>query len=204
MLTEVDEFELSRLPPSGGIYAFHVRLIRRATVGLITGQASEHELLRAKSKLLLLIDRLLALETRSRFSGGIREIGHYEHHGRLVELQGSVTVTEYLKKVINKLPWTDVPQFIRVLEAVPTFLPPLYIGITLDQTLQSRYEQHKRAFSAGPSDDTFGGRIAASGLAWNDLIFSVAPQPNLRLTDTAVELLEDYLQYFSRPKLGKA
>lgn len=204
MLTEVDEFQLSRLPPSGGIYAFHIRLIRRATVGLLIPDASKEDLRRARNKLLLLLDRLVELEARLHFSGEIHEIGHYEHHGRRVELKGSVTVTDYLKRVINRLPWADVPQFIRVLESVPTFLPPLYIGIALDQTLQSRYEQHKRAFSAGPSDDTFGGRVAASGLAWNDLIFSIAPQPNLRLTDTAVELLEDYLQYFSRPKLGKA
>jgi hypothetical protein len=165
---------------------------------------SKDELKTAKMKLILLLHRLLQLEQRQRFSGRIFEDECYEHHGRQIALNGSTHVTDYLQVTMDRLPEDDVPAFIRVIESISIFLPPLYVGITLAQTLQSRYEQHKRDYSSGSSDTTFGGRVSASGLAWNDLVLSVAPQPALRLSDISIEILEDYLQYFSRPKLGKA
>ena len=203
MLKQIDEYELFSAPNTGGIYAFHLRLIRNASVGL-TGAVDSKLLDEAKERLKILVNWVSEVELSGAYHGHVAETGSYESHGRRVDLSGVLATSHYLVQQIENLKSEDVPSFVRTLDALSTCFPPLYVGITLRQTLQDRYRQHKRDHESGPSTQTFGGRAASIRLAWDDLVFSCASQEALRLSDESIRALENYIQFLCRPRLGRS
>jgi len=194
---------LLNAPFSGGIYAFHLRLIRNARVGIGFGNDPQ-DIARAKAALAMLVRRVEDLELTGTFAGTLGEKESYDAHGRNIELTGVSPRTNYLGQQIADVDQEQIPSFVRTLEALSAFVPPLYVGIALKQTLQDRYKQHRRDYEAGPSDRTFGGRIAAAGLDWTDLSYSCVPQETLRLNDTSIKSLENYIQFICRPRMGRS
>ena|ERR1700728_3640498 len=203
MLRQIDEYDLLRAQPTRGIYAFHLRLIRAPRAGL-TGTETPEELVQVRDRLLLLVRRVADFETASLYSGNLGELGAYGGHGRYIELSGSSSRPIFLEEQIAALSLADVPGFVRALDALSAFFPPLYVGIAIRQTVQARYRQHQRDYENGPADRTFGSRVAKVGLEWTDLVYSYAPQETLRLSDSAISQLENYIQFLSRPRLGKS
>lgn len=202
MLHFVDEHTLQRMHPCSGIYAFHLRPIRRATMGL-TGKEpfTEEELLHARRKYLIVLEQIIDFYRSTRLDGSIKESGVYEAHGVQLSLEGHIEYTDYLHGIISVIAPDEILNFIRATEALATFLPPLYVGITLRQTIQERYQQHHNNFSFA-KHGTFGGRLAKTNFEWSDIAFSCVAQSSLRLQDSTLKALETYIQYFTRPKLG--
>jgi hypothetical protein len=203
MLTQFTEYDLLRAPPSGGIYAFHLRLIRNARVGLAGDNGPAH-LHQVKIRLKTLVNRVASFEALGSHTGTLREVDKYGHHGRELNLKGHFVDTNYLTDLVEALDTDDVPSFVRCVDALSSFFPPLYVGIAVKQSLQARYSQHKRDFETGSSDSTFGGRLATAKLEWTDLSYSCVPQHVLRLSDRSIRALENYVHFLCRPRLGKS
>ena len=204
MLHVVDEHTLRRMRPCSGIYAFHLRPIRRATMGLTgKGPYTDEDLIGAREKYLIVLEQIIDLYRLAKFEGNIMERGAYEAHGVQLALEGNLEYTDYLYEIIRKVDPRDVVNFIRTTEVLATFLPPLYVGITLKQTIQERYAQHYNNFCT-VKDGTFGGRLARTSFEWSDVAFSCAVQSSLRIKYSTLKVLETYIQYFTRPKLGRS
>lgn len=202
MLRTVEEFELSRTQETPGVYAFHLRALRRASVGLTGKGPFENDVLvAAKSNCERIFERILQLETQRTFSGSLSEPRSYPAHGRIIDVSGQVAYTQSLRNKITTIPLHDIPGFVRGAEAIATLLPPLYVGITIEQSVQARYEQHKRDHS-NRKQSTFGGRLADQGFHWADILFSFVPQAALNIRGDTLKTLEDYIQLLARPRLG--
>ena len=204
MFRTVDEFELSRTRETPGVYAFHLRAIRRASVGLRgKGPFAEKELMAARSNCVRILERILSLETKRMFRGHFSEPESYPGQGRAFDLTGQITYTHSLRNAIEGIPLRDIPGFVRSAETVATLLPPLYVGITIRQSVQERYEQHKNNHSNRRAG-TFGGRLATIGFHWGDVLFSFASQETLDIGNTTLGTLETFLHLLSRPRLGRS
>ena len=203
MFIAVDEYALGKLSATGGVYAFHLRAIRRVSVGL-TGREpfDDEQLAAAKRKCMLIADRILKLERLHQYRGSLAEVGAYEGHGAQLDLCANRAYTDYLFRTIDAIHPSDIPGFVRTAETLCTFLPPLYVGIALKQSVQARYDQHKSDF-ANRRPNTFGGRFASIGFAWNDVAFSFSPHTTLRMKDESIRRLENYIHFFLRPRLGR-
>ena len=200
MLTTVDEYDLRRMRPTPGFYAFHLRALRSATVGLRGRGPFQHATLtRARRNILAILDRMLALARAKTYEGGLYEVHTYHRHGTELRLTGGLAHTGYLRATVERMALDDLPGFVSSVDALSTFLPPVYVGIVVEQTLLDRYQQHKSDHSR-KTPGTFGQRLADHGFHWSDVVFSCAPQA--RVGTTAIRALEDYLHYFSRPPLG--
>lgn len=200
MLKVVDEYELSRMPPSPGVYAFHLRAIRRATVGLAgPGPHTEENLANARQKCEMIINRIVRMQSRREYRGTIHQPKFYEEQGINIHVGGQVGHTDYLCNVVKRIGIEDVLDFVIGIEAISPIVPPIYVGQTSKQTLLERYRRHKSDYSAR-IDGTFGRRLADSGFSWNDVIFSCSQEP---LKSTTISTLEKYVQFFARPTLGE-
>jgi len=181
---------------------FHLRALRRLTVGLNgRGPFTEAELETARKNCSTIIEKMQKLEESNGYEGGIRQFGLYERHGISISLSGQVSHSEYLRSVLAHIVSEDIPHFVSNVELLCTALPPIYVGVTIDQTLQQRYSQHKRNH-ANQVSGTFGQRLARLGFEWSDVVFSCAPQPGV--SDAAIRAIESYLQFFARPSLGRS
>ena len=200
ILTTVDEYDLRRMRPSPGFYAFHLRALRAATVGLRGRGPFDHDVLtEARGNVLAILDRMLALAGAKTYQGDLHESHTYQRHGTVLRLTGGLAHTRYLHSTIERMALKDLPAFVASADALSTFLPPVYVGIVVEQTLLDRYGQHKLDH-ARKTPGTFGQRLAEHGFHWSDVLFSCAPQA--RVGPSAIRALEDYLHYFSRPPLG--
>ena len=200
MLNTVDEYDLRRMRPSPGFYAFHLRALRSATVGLAGHGPFEHSTLRAaRRNVLTILDRMLALASAKAYQGDLRETRTYQKHGTELRLSGGLAHTRYLHATVERMALEDLPGFVASADALTTFLPPVYVGIAVEQTLLDRYQRHK-SDHIRKTPGTFGQRLADHDFHWSDVVFSCAPQA--RVGATALRALEHYLHYFSRPPLG--
>lgn len=204
MFRTVDEFELSRTRDAPGVYAFHLRAIRRTSVGLSSkGPYTKQDLSAARANCVRILERILNLETQRIFRGYLSEPESYPGHGRVIDLTGQITYMQSLRNAIKEIPLRDVPGFVRSAETIATLLPPLYVGITTKQSVQTRYDQHKSNHSTRRAG-TFGGRLAKFGFQWGDVMFSYATQEGLDIGNSTLGTLENIVQLLSRPRLGRS
>jgi hypothetical protein len=201
MFKVLDEFQLRGIRNAGGLYAFHLRLIRPGRVGTEDRSNIDNEKIRDRFK--SLAKRVADLEFSGTYFGLLSQEQQYDTHGLAIRLQGQCQGVDFLSNLISDVPDSELLDFVTAISAVTPYLPPLYVGIAVKQSLQDRYNQHRRDFEAGPSNDTFGGRLADAGLDWSDLLFSAIPSHRLRLSGNSTHALEKYIHYLSRPRLGR-
>ncbi len=204
MFRIVDEWELKNSEATLGVYAFHLRAIRPQSIGLDgKGPFSNRKLEVARENCLRILEKVLAMNSKQKkLMVSVREIFSYSVLPSSVTLEGCLEPSSVLRDRIAHLNLEDFEAFVNTIYSLPTLLPPIYVGVTTKQTIQSRYFQHKRNFEKR-TERTFGGRFSDTGFLWGDLVFSYVPQVSHELGPTALESLEDYIQYFSRPILGR-
>ncbi|MXZ44429.1 MAG: hypothetical protein F4Z01_05575 [Gammaproteobacteria bacterium] len=181
-----------------------MRAIRPTSIGLDgKGPFSNSELEIARKNCLKIVDKVLALNSKQKkLMVSIREVFSYSDLPSTVTLEGCLEPSSVLRERIAKLSLTDFEAFVNTIYSLPTILPPIYVGVTTKQSIQTRYYQHRRNFDKRV-EGTFGGRFKDTGFQWSDLVFSYVPQVSHELGSEALEALEDYIQYFSRPILGR-
>ena len=149
-----------------------------------------------------MLDQIVKLNGMSRYEGSVQECDTYEAHGTTLELKGHMEYTDYLHRIIENIEPKDVANFVKASEALATFLPPLYVGVALKQSIQDRYAQHYSNYNL-VKQGTFGGRLAEAGFEWGDIVFSCSSPSSLRMEDSTLKVLETYIHFFTRPKLGR-
>ena len=184
-----------------GIYAFHLRAIRRATVGLRgRGPFDGDTLESAKRMCLDIVDRMLTMHASRPYTGHMKQLKLYDKHRTVVNVNGQLAYTNFLHDTVSQIDAGNVLEFIIGLEDTATLVAPIYVGITTDQTLLERYRRHESNYMRRVRG-TFGNRLAQSGFSWSDIIFSCSQRP---LGAETMRSLENYLQFLSRPILGES
>ena len=149
-----------------------------------------------------ILRRVLELQ-QQQYEGHLREIDTYSSHGTTLAINGQLAYTTYLQDQINAIDPSELAAFVHAAESLATILPPVYVGITDKQSIQTRYKQHK-SNHANRRVGTFGGRLAHAGFQWSDVVFSFVPGDTLRMRRQTLIALETYIHFFSRPRLGRS
>jgi len=150
----------SEPPDKPGVYALIPRLPHLGAI-CAGGSSSLHAHRNAVEALQRLQRAMLA---RS-FGGCLaeeRKAGQLAHR---IKLSGT--------PLIEELPGTGLEgetfeQLYGLLRTLLPLLPPLYIGLAEDQSLQERLHQHQRGILKDEGKNTFGARARALGFAWTD------------------------------------
>ncbi|WP_175718790.1 hypothetical protein [Burkholderia anthina] len=79
------------------------------------------------------------------------------------------------------------------------FAQPLYVGITVEQTLQQRYSQHYRDFNNSDELNVFGTRLRKSGIRWEDILFTCADLPLANVSSSGLLFLETQIHAMHPP-----
>lgn len=197
---EFQKYKSNDVPDSPGIYAFHLNPFSLQKLGLIgVSRFTKQEIDSAKRRLYRKILQASELIHFRELRGDISE-GHKSVANRLeLRLVGSTKSSfsqNWLEEKIE--PIEDVLSLIRVLEVVSMVIPPLYVGIALDQTLSHRYDQHFRDYLQR-SPKCFGGRLAAQGLDWEETTFTAIKLPIDVANSELVNLVEDIIHGLTKP-----
>jgi len=193
-------FKHNEIPSSPGIYVFRLDLVSQSKLCLrgSTGHA-EIEVVRAKKNLIKRIQLIDKVMSSRKFEGQISEIEKVTHNKIQIDLLGNSRRVFEGTDLIKKLEEVEqLISLIQILEIITKIIPPLYVGIALEQTLKDRYEQHWNNYLS-KKENGFGGRLSKSGLGWDDLSYSAIEIPTGIIQKDLVEVCEDLFQGFSKP-----
>lgn len=194
------------IPNLPGIYAFYLRAVSPGAVGLLELKpSSEAHAKRIRKRMAALVGKFLALSRTSHARGFVREIGRARHLTTSFEVSlQEQTTTDPITKLSMAIPEADLRAVLTLCGRISLFAQPIYVGITLDQTLNERYQQHRRDHSTEPAEmKTFGGRLQSQGFSWSDIVFGCMPTESRSLERNSMRFLEKYFQALTRPIFSK-
>ena len=205
MFQTVNHHDLSNIPAVPGVYMFHASPIRLSTMGLKGVGPWDDEYLREVRTQLVqqVVLQMEFLASMQSYIGKLWDPVKFPAHRTTIKLKGDLSYSEYLTRKIEELPLRGIPAFVETLDATSTSLPPIYVGISERSTLQDRFRQHKAAYEGKADDDIFGVRLRNTYLGWSDLVYSYTPIQQVVAQESIIRILEDYLQFFSKPLLGR-
>lgn len=190
-----------QIPERAGVYAFFYNPYQPNRLGLygeFPGAERVLEARRALRKKLDIFSKLLAqmsLVTHANlYSPGGRGLGRFAGALERVDL----TLQDLN---VDSMGDSEFVEFVRMAEQAAPFLQPIYCGMTIGQGLATRYGQHFADYRSGRSG-TFGGRMAASGLDWDDLAFQCIPVRPAAEAAASVANLERHLLMYANPILS--
>lgn len=196
-------YEPDEVPEAPGVYCFRVRVISRSELGLLgakrplpiaeTGRLRE----RILKKLVKVFDVLSSGELH----------GHLgEEKDRKLAFAYQLTANsavsmdkDYLRASLAAI--DDVYELVLFMERLTALTPPLYVGMSVAQTLKQRYNQHWSNYNSSVSG-TFGCRIRESGLEWEELQYSAIEAPAALPKKQSIELCEWLALSLAKPKLS--
>ena len=195
--------EETKIPQGPGIYAFFLRPFRASSFGVYDDYTmSEDELNWAAKKLkqkALSLERLfMSIEAE----GDIRQALKVSHVAKSYRIRINET-SAISDSRINFINTKNVAEILRFLDGSWHILPPVYIGITHNQTLRNRFLQHRLNFyNKTQQGNLFGTRLAKSGFSWDDLVFGCQEQSPSDSIARDLHDLEDLLQLLTKPILS--
>ncbi|MCW3610737.1 hypothetical protein [Burkholderia cenocepacia] len=191
------------IPRALGIYAFFLDLVSPSKIGLAgRGPWTDEHLTRAREALLDRCNLQAKVYSSIQFTGNISERDKHPHLTRSLSIEAWPIAPQLFEDISTSLPLNSVRTYASVLHASFMLNPPVYVGITQKQTLRERYNQHRADYQGGLDVNTFGGRLLASGIEWDDVIFACIPFQET--IDDAITLpkLERHLQAVTTPILS--
>jgi hypothetical protein len=195
-----ESFNQPDIPDSPGIYAFRAQILSPEQVGLIGNTNFDSDTLKnARTKLtarILTLDKLLS---RRQYRGSIKELdkAHHLSHTLAADISELPTLNpSRIEARVHRI--QDIVKLVRLLNAVTLALPPLYIGITIDQTLNARYRQHQSDYETNKLN-CFGGRVLECGLTWGDLDYSALKLPTSLVDNECMVFAEHILHALGKP-----
>lgn len=200
------EADARQIPTTPGIYAFYLRPLTPSSIGLLRpNPLSSDEAVKATSRMSGIMGRFFGVSRGDRAEGKIQDSSKASH----LAMRFKVTLIEApnlerLKRLPDRIPTTELREVLTLAGQVSLFAQPVYVGITLTQTLQQRYRQHQRDFLAEPPNaGTFGGRLQTSSFGWQDVTFGCMPTQPETLSPASMDFLEKYFQAIARPAFSK-
>ncbi|WP_157652672.1 hypothetical protein [Burkholderia ubonensis] len=192
---------MEEIPESPGFYAFYLNVMTPQKVGLIGNRpalADERDVV--GRNIVNRLGRVLKLFRNQKYKGMISTGQRGKHIVHRLVLDASEQAPVEIFEDVEKLNAEDQLMYLRYASGLATFLHPIYVGITVEQTLKARYAQHRFDFDGvekGALD--FGSRVRASGFEWDDLVFSCIPFEGGGDPRRVLRLLEKQLQALARP-----
>lgn len=191
------------IPRTQGLYAFFLSNISPGKLGLRGGGPhTKEDLENARNNLLKRVSESVNLFQGATFRGGFVENKKLSHMQRRfvvdVEEEANVDFIEYIKGIKHE----DLFSYINVASLMPFFTPPIYVGITKNQTLYERYFQHKSDFESNLEKSSFGTRLKGSNVRWSDIVFTCIEFGVTEDNSFLLNILEKHLQSITRPVLS--
>ncbi len=191
-----------KIPNQQGIYAFFINSITLEKIGLLgDGPYSSETLLTAKKNLLFRAKKESLLTQLNDFQGQLIEKSK-QNTGIKLELNGYEDTSDRLLNLINDCKLESIHALVDLISSTTLFHRPIYVGITKKQTLKMRYHQHKSDFMNTSGEDSFGKRLKKLEFDWDDIIFSCTSFPHSYSQIEALNELEKYMMFMSKPFLS--
>lgn len=198
------EAESSRIPTAPGLYAFYLRPLTPSAFGLLQREAPNpdraHQIRR---RIAATAKRFIGLNRRAIAEGVVTDSSKASHVA--MRLNARLEIAPDLQRIeslADAIPDVEIRDVLALLGRISLFSQPVYVGLTYDNTLAGRYEQHHQDHLAEPSSlATFGGRLRAAGFEWRHVVFGCMPTSGLAVSAKSLEFLEKYFQALSSPSL---
>lgn len=159
----------------------------------------EGDIKAAKRQLIKKLDFVSMVFNEREFDGYIQEKNKSYKNRVLIELDGKSIGsfnTKWLEERIYNI--KDTVSLLKVIELLSTVFPPLYIGIAIDQTLSSRYDQHWNNYNNGKKG-CFSSRLIESGIDWSDVSYMAVKIPTELVNEEMIGFCEDLIHGLTKP-----
>lgn len=199
------ESTANQIPTTQGLYAFYLDLVSPAKIGLAgRGPWNETQLARAKLSLSRKTRQQIEVLRSMRATGELWETQKRDHLAFRLVITGEEVPSFGILEEIAALPLMLVRDYALLVRQCSIMMQPVYVGITKEQSLYGRYNQHKRDHLLGNDAARFGVRLREFGIDWDDVIFACVQlergQDNLDM----LGVLERHFQLLARPALSLA
>lgn len=191
------------IPELPGVYAFFVDILGPYTFGLRRGErVTPANWPKISEAIGHRFKNLRKLFREASYEGQIDETGKFGNVRSGLNIAAYAFIPEFLPEDIEKLSPTEANAYLSVAKKAQFFLPPIYVGVTYEQTLRDRYRQHELNFSSKISKNIFGSRFKDSGFVWDDLIFAYADLRADELVAAPLKFLESQIHLINPPVLS--
>jgi len=196
-------YQEQEIPGSPGLYIFKPNLLSYRSLGLRgTGGFSEKELEVAKRCLMRNVQKLFDIYADRGLIGELREASKSLQNSVYFNLNATPAGLELLEGLISKLQNVEFSEeLLSSISNLNDAFPPIYIGIAKQQSLKSRFLQHKIDYDS-QSSSTFGGRVSKHLKSWSHLTYYAVPFPLSYSECNSLEIFEDFLQLIVKPVLS--
>lgn len=199
------QYESEDVPNKPGVYAFALEPISLANFGLVGAGPFELERLEKVKK--RLVEKLLSWEellSSREFVGRVVEPSKDNTNSMILNIQAAMQTSLRPQKLLDSIDSVSDPvKLMRLLEVISVAMPPLYVGVAIDQTLKQRYEQHWNNYLSKRSG-CFGGRLREMRVEWSELSYYAVEIPTGFIEKNAINLCEEIVQALSKPILSNA
>ncbi len=163
---------LEDIPKSPGVYAYYLSFISRRSLGLFQGASfTDSEIKSAKSILERKFLKFLTLRKERRYQGKVRDTSRYSHLSPSYEVELEETFSDAPLQSLLAMNNEFFLSAIDMIEGTLLLQPPVYVGISVDQTLRDRCLQHRKDFENSVDGAGFGARLKRMGFEWTDLVY---------------------------------
>lgn len=192
------------IPAAPGVYGFFLNIFRPESFGIYKTQApSDKNREQIYRRFIQRLGQARSVFFSLEASGEIRAPTLSSTLTRKFEL----TLAERLEGIdalLNSVSIENVVEVLEILRDAWWCMPPLYIGIAKQQTLKTRYQQHRLDYLRNPKDaSTFGSRLRNSKVVWEDLSFIYRATSGAEVSSQNLLAAESVLHLLVRPVLSK-
>ncbi|WP_280548845.1 hypothetical protein [Halomonas sp. 11-S5] len=190
----------AEIPDKPGLYSFSYNPFQKKRLGIYKDQEIGDERLSAALKVVK--KKLSAYNNLASKAFLSLDVAEYNAGGRKENsFRGEVVNFDYLDQVIGEESGSEAYRFLSFLESASQLFRPLYCGMTFNQSLKTRYFQHKRDYDK-TDYGTFGSRLRESGFLWPDIIFTTIEIPHANVSEDELRKMEKLLIVNSNPILN--
>ena len=203
MQNQLRFFEERDIPNSPGIYIFRLNILIPFELGIRPNSDLRSESLtnEVKRKLTSRLDKLEKVVLSNELEGQIRNKGKKFTFNQtsIVSIKNLQSIIKKSKTKINSI--KDVGEFCEILAVLNEIIPPLYVGITYDQTLKERYSQHKNDW-LNNRFGKFGARLKSQNISWSEVGFFAKSINISSINKDELKFTEELFHYFTNPILS--
>lgn len=197
------EPESDDIPAQPGLYAFFLDLVGPGNCGLRAGQhVTPSNFTKIANNLDYRLRRLIPIFRQLELSGRVIQSDKFGPLQRAFDFTGKETSPS--PRAVTEIAATpaELESILIASKRTAFFLPPVYVGMTVDQTLGQRYRQHHAAYQNSTELNVFGSRLRSAGLAWTDLLFACVPIGPHDANEIALRFVEQQLHVIHPPILS--
>ena len=193
------------IPKTPGLYAFYLDALGPARVGLLTKtHYPEEQLEKAKENTIIRVDKIMRFMRSLKATGAASSTAKSGMASTEFSIKIHECIPSSLLDDLRKMSVDDLLSYLRVVDYMPLFCQPIYVGITKNQTLYDRYQQHRIDYESDSTRSTFGSRLREAGFDWDEVLFACIKIDIGDKSADVLRVLERHLQALSKPILSLA